>query len=300
MNELAFAKFCTFEKIDHVNRVVTGVFTSEALDSQDEIVAYDGIVKAVEEYKKWMNIREMHQASAVGIGLEIRTDSVARKAMIDVRIVDDNAWKKVAAGVYKGFSIGGKILKEGRRFIDQLNKTVRVIEEILLLEISVVDRPANPDATFSVFKRNQGSGMEVTTLAENEETTKAAGAQTSPPTDNAVKSTEADLQKAELVTKVADLAKKHDELKAEFVKRFEALEKSMAENKAEDEMASKFAAALEKALESKALVEKTKSKEDALKEKIKKTSTGELFMNVMSATPATPTEADSDEDQEGD
>jgi len=60
-------------------------------------------------------------------------------------VVDDEAWKKVVEGVYKGFSIGGFVT--ARDAADP-----KAITGVDLAEISLVDRPANPDAVFSVFK----------------------------------------------------------------------------------------------------------------------------------------------------
>lgn len=53
--------------------------------------------------------------------------------------------KKVNAGVYKGFSIGGKVT--GR---DELKKTT--ITGLKLVEISLVDRPANQEAVYTLVK----------------------------------------------------------------------------------------------------------------------------------------------------
>jgi phage head maturation protease len=76
---------------------------------------------------------------------------------LGAKIVDDSAWKKVKEGVYKGFSIGGKKLKVVPDFDVNLNKAITRIKEYLLTEISLVDRPANPLATFSFIKRNVNS-----------------------------------------------------------------------------------------------------------------------------------------------
>jgi uncharacterized short protein YbdD (DUF466 family) len=53
--------------------------------------------------------------------------------------------RKIEQGVYRGFSVGGKILAR-----DPKNR--KVITKVCLYEISLVDRPANPEATFDVWK----------------------------------------------------------------------------------------------------------------------------------------------------
>lgn len=132
--------YVPFTKSDDVERMVYGYCTSESLDSQGEIILHDAIVKAWDAYMEYANIREMHQASAVGVTKEYSHDD--KGTFIGVKVVDDNAWKKVSEGVYKGFSIGGRVTK----------KKGNIIEGIILSEISLVDRPANPDAKFAVSK----------------------------------------------------------------------------------------------------------------------------------------------------
>jgi hypothetical protein len=51
----------------------------------------------------------------------------------------------VTTGVYKGFSIGGKVLARD-------SKDKKIITKIALNEISLVDRPSNPEARFDVWK----------------------------------------------------------------------------------------------------------------------------------------------------
>jgi phage head maturation protease len=62
-----------------------------------------------------------------------------------VTVVDSEAIKKVEKGVYRGFSIGGRVKERDP------NKR-SVITKITLTEISLVDRPSNPDAVLSIFK----------------------------------------------------------------------------------------------------------------------------------------------------
>ena len=65
---------------------------------------------------------------------------------IGAHIVDDQAWEKVKKQVYKGFSVGGKKLPDG---YDKVTKTITGMK---LTEISLVDRPANPEALIEMYK----------------------------------------------------------------------------------------------------------------------------------------------------
>jgi phage head maturation protease len=123
--------------------MVFGYASTEALDSQGEIVKREALEAALPDYMRFANIREMHQPSAVGVATEAEMD--ARGLFLAAHIVDPTAWEKVTAGVYKGFSIGGSVV--GR---DRAQK--HVITGVKLSEISLVDRPANPEAVFTMYK----------------------------------------------------------------------------------------------------------------------------------------------------
>jgi phage head maturation protease len=131
-------------KLDHERRMVWGYASTEAEDDQGEIIRRDALEAALDDYMRFANIREMHQPSAVGIAEEAAIDE--RGLYLGARIVDSEAWEKVVAGVYKGFSIGGRVTAR-----DPADR--KVITGLSLTEISVVDRPANPEAVFDCWKR---------------------------------------------------------------------------------------------------------------------------------------------------
>jgi len=134
--------FIPFEKVDKDKKMVYGYISTEVEDSQGEVVKRKAIKKAWADYMKFANIREMHQPSAVGVTKEFMHDK--HGTWIGAKIVDKDAWEKVKEKVYKGFSIGGRVLE----------KVGNVIKAIELFEISIVDRPANPEAVFEMVKRD--------------------------------------------------------------------------------------------------------------------------------------------------
>jgi len=136
-----FNFFLPITKVDKDRRTVSGYASTPTLDLDGEIVSLDAVKKALPGYWEWRNIREMHTSSAVGVAKEANVDGTG--LFLTAKIVDDDAWQKCLEQVYKGFSIGGK----------KLAKTGNTITDIDLVEISVVDRPANPDCRFSVNKR---------------------------------------------------------------------------------------------------------------------------------------------------
>jgi HK97 family phage prohead protease len=131
------------QKVDAEQRMVWGYASTEAVDASGEVILKSAIEDALEDYLKWANIREMHGLSAVGTAEEATVDD--KGLYIGAKVVDNAAWAKVQARVYRGFSVGGKTLAR-----DPKNR--KIITKIALHEISLVDRPQNPEARFDVWK----------------------------------------------------------------------------------------------------------------------------------------------------
>jgi hypothetical protein len=134
-------------KVDAEQRMVWGYASTEAEDDQGESVTREALAAALDDYMRFANIREMHQPSAVGVATEAAVD--AKGLYLGAKIVDDDAWQKVVEGVYKGFSIGGRVTAR-----DPADR--RLITSLRLTEISVVDRPANPETVFDCWKLSTG------------------------------------------------------------------------------------------------------------------------------------------------
>src|ERR1700722_2949191 len=123
---------------------VYGIATSEALDEQGEIVRADAIRAAIPDYMRFPALREMHQLSAAGTTLEAEVceDGTTR---IVAHVVDPVAVAKVRNQVYRGFSIGGRVTQREPG-------NPNTITGLVLNEISLVDRPANPEAIYDCWK----------------------------------------------------------------------------------------------------------------------------------------------------
>jgi phage head maturation protease len=140
-----FQIFMPIAKIDKENQTVSGYASTPARDSDGEIITLEAVRKALPDYMRWSNIREMHGLSAVGVAQEANMDS--QGLFLTAKIVDTEAWKKCQEGVYKGFSIGGR----------KLGKSGNKITAIEMTEISVVDRPANSECSFTLAKSAKSS-----------------------------------------------------------------------------------------------------------------------------------------------
>lgn len=130
------------EEKDDGTLIVAGIASTESIDVQGETVTADAMKAALPDFFKYGtgNLREMHQPQAAGTVDKASIEDGT--TYIECTVVDPIAVKKVQTGVYKGFSIGGKAMK----------KTDGIISQLRLSEISLVDRPANPDAVITMWK----------------------------------------------------------------------------------------------------------------------------------------------------
>jgi hypothetical protein len=150
--------FVPITKIDAAQRLVYGVVTAEKPDVSGEVCDYASTKPL---YQKWSrnfasatdgkslgNLRAMHGHVAAGKLVEIAFNDEAKQVEICGKVVDDAEWQKVEEGVYTGFSQGGRYLK---RWPDPSEPTLmRYTAEPL--EVSLVDHPCLPEATFAVIK----------------------------------------------------------------------------------------------------------------------------------------------------
>ena len=150
--------FVPITKIDAAQRLVYGVVTAETPDVSGEVCDYASTKPL---YQKWSqkfasatdgksfgNLRAMHSNVAAGKLVEIAFNDEQKRIEICGKVVDDAEWAKVEEGVYTGFSQGGRYLK---RWPDPDEPALmRYTAEPM--EVSLVDHPCLPEATFAVIK----------------------------------------------------------------------------------------------------------------------------------------------------
>lgn len=171
-----YAEIAKMEAQDDGTVKVWGYASSEAVDSDGEIIAAEAMKAAIPDYMKFGAVREMHGSNAAGTAIEINVEDDGR-TFFGAHIVDPVAVTKVKTGVYKGFSIGGSVTAR-----DELNKSQ--ITGLKLTEISLVDRPANPDAVFTCYKADKQKDEEE---ADKEDDDKPADKADETPADDAEK-----------------------------------------------------------------------------------------------------------------
>ena len=152
-----------FSKVDVERRIVSGFATLDNLDKQNDIVTAEASMGAFSKFRG--NIREMHQPSAVGKMVSFKEDKYfdpeTKKFYSGVYVSAyiskgaQDAWEKVLDNTYTGFSIGGKMNKWDDAYDDKLDTKVRIIKEYDLVELSLVDNPANQFASIMSIEKNE-------------------------------------------------------------------------------------------------------------------------------------------------
>jgi uncharacterized protein YoxC len=166
-------------KVDEGRRIVSGFASLDNLDKQDDIVTTEASMEAFAKFRG--NIREMHQPSAVGKMVSFKEekyfDPESKKFYKGVFVSAyiskgaQDAWEKVLDGTYTGFSIGGRMNKWDDAYDEKADKTIRVIKEYDLIELSLVDSPANQFANIMSVEKVDGvdtlTGSSANTIVEN-------------------------------------------------------------------------------------------------------------------------------------
>jgi hypothetical protein len=150
-------------KVDEERRVVSGFATLDNIDRQGDILLSEASRKAFENFRG--NVRLMHQPIPAGKVISFRENSFYDQEtgktysgiFVDAYISKgaENIWQMVLDGTLTGFSIGGRIVDFENKMDDQDadRGAVRVVKEYELMELSLVDSPANQFANiFSIQK----------------------------------------------------------------------------------------------------------------------------------------------------
>jgi hypothetical protein len=153
-----------FSKVDQERRIVSGFATLDNVDKQSDIVTTEASLKAFAKFRG--NIREMHQPLSVGKMVSFKEDkyfdSETKKFYTGVYVSAyvskgaQDTWEKVLDGTLSGFSIGGRMNKYEDAYDEKMDKTVRIIKEYDLIELSLVDNPANQFANILSVQKVDG------------------------------------------------------------------------------------------------------------------------------------------------
>ena len=162
-------------KVDQERRIVSGFATLDNVDRQGDIVPTDASLKAFNQFRG--NVREMHQQVAVGKVVSFKEDKYfdpdSKKFYNGVYVSAyvskgaQDTWEKVLDGTLTGFSIGGNIKDYEDIYNEDMDKSIRIIKDYELYELSLVDNPANQFANVVSIQKNQDPGYLAKMSTEN-------------------------------------------------------------------------------------------------------------------------------------
>jgi len=162
-------------KVDVERRIVSGFATLDNVDRQGDIVPSDASINAFKTFRG--NLREMHQQIAVGKVVSFKEDKyfdAEEKKFYNGVYVSayvskgaQDTWEKVLDGTLTGFSIGGNIKDAEDVYNEEMDKSIRVIKDYELYELSLVDNPANQYANVISIEKNHDGGYLSKALIEN-------------------------------------------------------------------------------------------------------------------------------------
>lgn len=146
-----FARIVKYDKNDDGTLTVYGKATDDSVDIDQQICDAAWLDRAMPDwFKTGGNIREQHSSIAAGVATEY--EAKADGHYISALVVDPVSVKKVENRVLKGFSIG---IRAPRVVRDNKAANGRIIDG-QIVEISLVDRPANPNAKLLLAKSVEG------------------------------------------------------------------------------------------------------------------------------------------------
>jgi len=150
----------TFKSTEDGSMFVYGKATGPDLDLDQQICDESWLKTAMPQWlATGANVREMHSSIAAGVGIELNAEG--DDWYLKSEVVDANTMKKVEKGVLKGYSIGIK----GARIVKSDDAPNGRIVGGQIVEVSLVDRPANPTATVEIAKAVNGE-LEITKTLE--------------------------------------------------------------------------------------------------------------------------------------
>ena len=151
----SYAALIKSEKQEDGTLKVYGKATDDSIDIDQQICDDDWLKRAMPDwFVSGGNVREQHSNIAAGVATDY--EAKADGHYITALVVDPVSVKKVEAGVLKGFSIGIR----GPRVVRDTKAAGGRIVDGQIIEISLVDRPANPNAKLMLAKAADGGVLE--------------------------------------------------------------------------------------------------------------------------------------------
>jgi hypothetical protein len=139
-------------------------FVNETVPGDRYSLKRSAMQAATDGYREWEALREMHQPMAAGFVPKLEWDDTG--AYIEAHVVDPVAQQKVRTGTYKGFSVG---------VTPTLVNRANEVESCEWVEISLVDRPKDAQAVFTLARVHELDPEEEVEVEVVEEVASSSG-----------------------------------------------------------------------------------------------------------------------------
>lgn len=152
-----FVPILKFSKTDDGTLIVEGPATDSNIDRDRQIADPAWLAKSMPKwYREGGNIREQHDGKrAVGTAIHYEKHDDGQH-WIKAEVVDPIAITKVEKKVLRGFSFGAR---NARVEVDKAASGGRIVDGDIF-EVSLVDRPANPNCMFTVAKADSSGDLQ--------------------------------------------------------------------------------------------------------------------------------------------
>ena len=127
--------------------IVEGFAATHDLDLQDEIISEEALANSENDLLENSTVLFNHDIN-MAVGKVLKTEKREKGLWVQILISKTvpDIWQQIQEGVLNKFSIRGRVIEAVKQFMKEADKTVRVIKEMLLVEVSLVPLPANPQA----------------------------------------------------------------------------------------------------------------------------------------------------------
>lgn len=130
--------------------LIRGYAATSDLDRQNDVITPEALKKAVEDLKANTTVFYEHKHDQPPVGKILNAGTDEKGLWVEVMISKTRAdiWQLIQEGILSKFSIGGKLKEASKMYNRETNREFNQINDLEILEVSIVGLPANREAGF--------------------------------------------------------------------------------------------------------------------------------------------------------
>lgn len=139
--------------------ILEGIASTDSVDRDSERMSNSALIQMRDEIRSvGVNLFGNHEHNWENTLGAIKDANIVGNALnVKITLDDPNTnpkipmlLNKMKKGIQLGLSVGGQVISEKWEYNKELNKKIKVIDKLKLLEVSVVGIPSNPDSFLSI------------------------------------------------------------------------------------------------------------------------------------------------------